>query len=129
MQLRLEFQTTRKGSLTMMEYILKLKSLTDNLVAIGEPVTDRDQILQLLGGLGADYNSIVASLIAREDEMSLHSVHNIYSPMNNGLAFKIQFQKITSSLLILLHHNINILTIKDPPTQIPLVKIDSQGST
>ena len=77
MQLRLEFQTTRKGSLTMMEYILKLKSLADNLAAIGELVTNRDQILQLLGGLGADYNSIVASFTAREDEMSLHSVHSI----------------------------------------------------
>ena len=77
MQLRLEFQTTRKRSLTMMEYILKLKSLADNLAAIGELVTNRDQILQLLGGLGADYNSIVASFTAREDEMSLHSVHSI----------------------------------------------------
>ena len=61
----------------MMEYILKLKSLADNLAAIGELVTNRDQILQLLGGLGADYNSIVASFTAREDEMSLHSVHSI----------------------------------------------------
>ena len=61
MQLRLEFQTTRKGSLPMMEYILKLKNLADSLAVIGEPVSDRDQILQLLGGLGANYNSIVAT--------------------------------------------------------------------
>ncbi|RVW59875.1 Retrovirus-related Pol polyprotein from transposon RE1 [Vitis vinifera] len=88
MQLRLEFQTTRKGSLTMMEYILKLKSLADNLAAIGEPVTDRDQILQLLGGLGADYNSIVASLTAREDEMSLHSVHSILLTHEQRLSFQ-----------------------------------------
>ncbi|RVW20913.1 hypothetical protein CK203_110546 [Vitis vinifera] len=88
MQLRLEFQTTRKGSLTMMEYILKLKSLANNLAAIGEPVTDRDQILQLLGGLRADYNSIVASLTAREDEMSLHSVHNILLTHEQQLSFQ-----------------------------------------
>ncbi|WKA05198.1 hypothetical protein VitviT2T_023177 [Vitis vinifera] len=87
MQLRLEFQTTRKGSLTMMEYILKLKSLADNLAAIGEPVTDRDQIFQLLGGLGADYNSIVASLTAREDEMSFYSVHNILLTHEQRLSF------------------------------------------
>ena len=88
MQLRLEFQTTRKGSLTMMEYILKLKSLADNLATIGEPMTDRDQILQLLGGLGADYNSIVASLTAHEDEMSLHSVHNILLTHEQQLSFQ-----------------------------------------
>ena len=88
MQLRLEFQTTRKGSLTMMEYILKLKSLEDNLAAIGEPVTDRDQILQLLGGLGVDYNSIVASFKIREDDMSLHSVHNILLTHEQRLGFQ-----------------------------------------
>ncbi|KAL6320670.1 hypothetical protein AAG906_008670 [Vitis piasezkii] len=34
-----EFQTIRKGSFTMIEYILKLKSLTDYLAAIGEPMS------------------------------------------------------------------------------------------
>ena len=58
----------------MMEYILKLKSLIGSFAAIGEPIAEKDQILQLLVGLGADYNSIVASLIAREDDISLHSV-------------------------------------------------------
>ena len=61
----------------MMDYILKLKNLVDNLTAIGEPVHNRDHILQLLGGLGVEYNSIVASLIAREDEVSLHMAHSI----------------------------------------------------
>ncbi|RVW86356.1 Retrovirus-related Pol polyprotein from transposon RE1 [Vitis vinifera] len=77
MQLRLEFQTTKKGGDSMLDYILKMKSISDNLAAVGEPVKDRDHILQLLGGLGPDYNSIVASLTAREDDLSLHSVHNI----------------------------------------------------
>ena len=50
MQLRLEFQTIKKGGDTMMEYILKVKTITDNLAAIREPVKERDQILQILGG-------------------------------------------------------------------------------
>ena len=54
MQLRLAFQTTRKGSLPIMEYILKIKTITYSLATIGEPVVERDQILQLLVGLGAD---------------------------------------------------------------------------
>ena len=61
----------------MLEHILKLKNLVDNQAAIEEPENDRDQILQLLGGLWADYNSIVASLTTREDEVSLHTVHSI----------------------------------------------------
>ncbi|KAL6314221.1 hypothetical protein AAG906_011972 [Vitis piasezkii] len=57
MQLRLEFQTMKKRSLSMMDYILKLKNLVDNLAAIGEPVHNRDHILQLLGGLGVEYGA------------------------------------------------------------------------
>ncbi|RVW67423.1 Retrovirus-related Pol polyprotein from transposon RE1 [Vitis vinifera] len=77
LQLRLEFQTTKKGADPMLEYILKIKTISDNLAAIGEPVKETDHILQLLGGLGSEYNSIVASLTAREDDLSLHSVHSI----------------------------------------------------
>ena len=77
MQLRLEFQTTKKGGDSMLDYILKMKTIYDNLAAVGEPVKDRDHILQLLGGLGPNYNSIVASLTALEDDLSLHSVHSI----------------------------------------------------
>lgn len=58
MQVRVAFQTIGKGSLSIMEYILKLKTLTNNLATIREPITERDQILQHLGGLGADYDSI-----------------------------------------------------------------------
>ena len=45
MQLRLEFQTIRKGSLSMMEYILEIKNISNNLATIGESVSERDQIL------------------------------------------------------------------------------------
>ena len=71
----------------MMDYILKLKNLADNLAAIGEPVHNRDHILQLLGGLGAEYNSIVASFIAREYEVSLHTAHSILLTYEQRLNF------------------------------------------
>ena len=58
------------------------------MATIGEPLTDRDQILQLLGGLGVDYNSIVASLTVREDEMSLHFVPNILLTHEQRLGFQ-----------------------------------------
>ena len=61
----------------MMEYILKMKTISDSLAAVGEPIQEQDHILQLLAGLGPDYNAIVASLAAREDDHSLHSAHII----------------------------------------------------
>lgn len=41
--------------------------ITDNLAAIEEPITEKDQLLQILGGLGSEFNLIVASLTAYED--------------------------------------------------------------
>ena len=77
MQLRLEFQTIKKGRESMMEYIYKLKTISDNLTVVGESVKETDQILQLLGGLGSKYNDIIASLTTKDEELSLHSVHNM----------------------------------------------------
>ena len=78
MQLRLEFQTIKKGGVSMMEYILKMKIVSDNLAIVGELVKETDQIFQLLGGLGSKYNAIVASLTTRNEEFSLHFVHNMF---------------------------------------------------
>ena len=77
MQLRFEFQTTKKSSLSMMDYFLKLKTLFDNLAATGDPVSERDHILQILGGLGVGYNPIFASLMAREDDLPLQFMQSI----------------------------------------------------
>ena len=67
----------KKDDNTMAEYVLKMKTIVDNLAAIDEPVKEIDQILQILGGLGPEYNSIVASLTTREDDLSLHHVQSI----------------------------------------------------
>ena len=48
-----------------------------SFAAIREPRAERDQILQLLGGLGANYNSIVASLTTHEDDISLHLIRSM----------------------------------------------------
>ena len=46
MQLGFEFQTIKKGGDTMMEYILNVKTITDNLAAIVEPIKERYKIFK-----------------------------------------------------------------------------------
>ncbi|KAL5561469.1 hypothetical protein UlMin_031216 [Ulmus minor] len=77
MQLRLQLQTTKKTSISMIDFIMKIKSLCDNLVAIGEPVTDQDQIINLLAGLGSDYNAVVTSISTRDNQLTLEDVHSL----------------------------------------------------
>lgn len=62
--------------------------LIDNLAPIREPVAEKDQILQLLRGLGEDYNSIIASLTVREVDVSIHLVHNILLTYEQRLCFQ-----------------------------------------
>ena len=85
----------------MMEHILKVKTITDNLAAIGEPIIERDQILQILGGLGHEYNSIVASLTSRDEDLSLHFVHSILLTHEQRLQLH---QSLPSNLVPLIAH-------------------------
>ncbi|KAG6735438.1 hypothetical protein POTOM_061954 [Populus tomentosa] len=77
MQLRLELQSTKKGSMTMIDYIMKVKAAVDSLAAIGEPISEQDQVMNLLGGLGADYNAVVTAINIRDDKISIEAVHSM----------------------------------------------------
>ena len=63
MFLKREFQMLRKDSMTIMEYLNKMKVITDQLAIVGSTVTDKDLVQQTLSGLGHDYHMIVTSLL------------------------------------------------------------------
>lgn len=84
MQLRLQIQTSKKGG-SSMQYLLKVKSIADNLAAIGEPVSEQDQILYLLGGLGAEYISFVIYVTSRPESLSLEEIHSMLLTSENCL--------------------------------------------
>ncbi|KAL5556152.1 hypothetical protein UlMin_038388 [Ulmus minor] len=73
------------GSMSMIDYIMKIKRAADSLVAIGEPISDQDEIMNLLGGLGADYNVVVTALNTRDDIISLEAVHSMLLSFENCL--------------------------------------------
>uniref|UniRef100_A0A803P149 Uncharacterized protein n=1 Tax=Cannabis sativa TaxID=3483 RepID=A0A803P149_CANSA len=52
-------QSTKKGSLSIDEYFLKMKKYGDSLDAADHPISDEDLILYFLGGLGSEYESVV----------------------------------------------------------------------
>lgn len=49
----------KKGSLTIKEYLFKVKSMCDTLIAAGSMVTDQEQVSIILAGLSMDYESIL----------------------------------------------------------------------
>ena len=63
--------------MSMIDFIMKIKGFCDSLAAIGESVSEQDQIMNLLAGLGSDYNAVVTLISARDSQLSLESVHSL----------------------------------------------------
>ncbi|MBA0802230.1 hypothetical protein Gohar_012547, partial [Gossypium harknessii] len=56
--LRHALYSIKKSSLTVKEYLAKVKSLSDSLMAVGSLVTDREQVSVILSGLPMEYESV-----------------------------------------------------------------------
>ena len=57
LRLRLLLQTTKKGTRSIEEYILKIKNIASSLMAAGQSISDDELILYILGGLGSEFVS------------------------------------------------------------------------
>ena len=60
MQLKIQFQTTKKESISISFYCCKLKEIADGLTLAGHSVSNEDFVLQLLSGLPLEYDAVVA---------------------------------------------------------------------
>ncbi|KAL5574968.1 hypothetical protein UlMin_016667 [Ulmus minor] len=96
MQLRLELQSTKKGSMAMIDYIMKIKGAADNLAAIGEPVLEQDQVMNLLGGLGSDYNAVVTAINIRDDKISLEAIHSMLLAFEHRLEQQSSIEQLST---------------------------------
>ena len=66
LHLRFLLQTTKKGSLTIEDYILKMKSLAHEFMSVGQVIPDYEIVLYILGGLGPEYESVVVNLTSKD---------------------------------------------------------------
>ncbi|XP_068636011.1 uncharacterized protein [Aristolochia californica] len=80
----------------MTDYIMKIESTADNLAAIGEPVSEQDQVMNLLGGLGSDYNVVVTAITIRDDKISLEALHNMLLAFEQCLEQQSSIEQIST---------------------------------
>ncbi|GMN71348.1 hypothetical protein TIFTF001_053389 [Ficus carica] len=76
-ELRNQLQFLKKGRMTAMEYIQKLKSLCNTLAAIGVPVSRNDNLIYMFNGLDK-YNPFVSSIQNQPDFPSIQEVHSLF---------------------------------------------------
>ena len=74
LQLRFQLQSLKKGNLSIHDYMLKMRSLSETLASAGQLISDDELTLYILGGLGHDYDSVVVNLTSRHDQVTLQEV-------------------------------------------------------
>ena len=60
-----------------MEYLKKFKNICNTIGAVDEPVSYKDHLLYLFGGLGREYNSFVTFITSRANNPSIEEVHSL----------------------------------------------------
>ena len=59
-------QSTKKVSMTIEEYFLKMKTFANDLMLAGQSISNDELALYILGGVGPDYESMVVNLTSKD---------------------------------------------------------------
>uniref|UniRef100_A0A453R075 Uncharacterized protein n=1 Tax=Aegilops tauschii subsp. strangulata TaxID=200361 RepID=A0A453R075_AEGTS len=70
-QLRTQLNQTKKTDMSVSEYFHKMTGYADAMAAVGDPLTDEQIIGHIQGGLGQEYDPLVASLTIFDGAISL----------------------------------------------------------
>ena len=75
-EIHTKLQKLRKDGLSVGEYIQKLKSICNSLVAIGKPISEKDYLIYLFSGLDREYNPFVTSIQNRSNQPTIEQIHS-----------------------------------------------------
>lgn len=75
-QLRSKLKNTKKGTHTINEFVLHMKAICDSLVAIGDSISEKDQIDAILEGLPEEYGPFVMMIYGRSDSPSVSDIES-----------------------------------------------------
>lgn len=65
--MRFQLQTLKKGNLSIVDYILQLRTIGDSIKAAGHEISEDGMIMYLLGGLGSEFDVVVINLTTKSD--------------------------------------------------------------
>lgn len=73
-QLHAELKMIKKGTQSIFEFMLHIRSIVDSLLAIGDPISERDQINVILQGLPKDYIPFIMMAYNKTEPMDIYEV-------------------------------------------------------
>ncbi|KAL5749214.1 hypothetical protein ACOSP7_023817 [Xanthoceras sorbifolium] len=71
LQLKQQLQGLNKGASSINNYILKVRGIGDGLRSVGQAVSDRDFLFNVLNDLGHEYHPVVL-LVSQQHGITLH---------------------------------------------------------
>ncbi|KAL5823325.1 hypothetical protein ACOSQ3_021297 [Xanthoceras sorbifolium] len=71
LQLRQQLQSIKKGADSISDFVLKIKNICDALLGAGEVVNEKDLLLNLMSGVGHEYDPVVVLIANQHKTMSL----------------------------------------------------------
>jgi hypothetical protein len=71
-----KFHNLYQGDLSITDYCAKLKSLTDNLCDVGQPISKPSQVLNLLCGLNPKYCQAISAINSRHPPHTFLSIRS-----------------------------------------------------
>jgi hypothetical protein len=63
--------TTKKGNLTIAQYVGKMKALADDMSSMGKKLDDEDLVGYILAGLDNDFDSVISAVTAHVETISV----------------------------------------------------------
>lgn len=75
-QLRSELRAITKGSRSIAEFIARIRTISESLMSIGDPVSHRDLIEVVLEALPEEFNPIVASVNSQSEIITLDELES-----------------------------------------------------
>lgn len=73
---RIALATTKKGNMTIAEYVGKMKGLGDEMAAAGKHLDEEELVSYILTGLDLEYNSVVTTVTGRSDPITVGELYS-----------------------------------------------------
>lgn len=96
-QFKTQLRSTKKGSLKMYDYLLKIKSIVDSLASVGSPVPINDYIEAIFYRLPDEYEFVITTVLSKFESYSIDEIESLLLSQENRLERKVQVQILDSA--------------------------------
>ncbi|KAK1552652.1 hypothetical protein Q3G72_020893 [Acer saccharum] len=86
LQLKHQLQNVKKGASSINDFVLKVKTIGDNLKAAGQVVSENDLILSILHGVGSEYDTVVSMITSQRSSMTLQEAQYLLLNLEQRIA-------------------------------------------